>query len=96
MRRAEHRREVAAEFAGVANVQRQKIEQVVAQLAGFIELDRRDAQAFLIDLGGGGIVGAMGGAADVALVRAHNGPQQTLAAGEDRDEGGQIGRWLPP
>ena len=60
MRRAEHRGEIAAEFAGVADVQRQQIEQVVAQLAGLIELDRRDAQAFLIDLGGGGIIGAMG------------------------------------
>ena len=53
MRRAQHRGEVAAEFAGVANVQRQQIEQIVAQLSGLVELDRRDAQAFLIDLGGG-------------------------------------------
>ena len=90
MRRAQHRGEVAAEFAGVADVQRQQIEQIVAQLAGFIELDRRDAQAFLIDLGGGGIIGAMGGAADVALMRAHDGPEQPLVAGEDRHEGGQV------
>ena len=32
----------------------------------------------------------MGGAADVALVRAHDGPEQTLAVGENRHEGGQI------
>ena len=79
MRRPEHRGEVAAEFAGVADVQRQQIEQVVAQLAGLVELDRRDAQAFLLDLGGAGIIGAMGGAADIALMRAHDGPEQPLA-----------------
>ena len=90
MRRAQHRREVAAKFAGVADVERQQIEQVVAQLAGLVELDRRNAQAFLKDLGGGGIIGAMGGAADIALVRAHDGPEQPLVAGEDRHEGGEV------
>ncbi len=33
MRRAQHRGKVAAEFAGVADVERQQIEQIVAQLA---------------------------------------------------------------
>ena len=88
MGRAQHRGEVAAEFAGVADVQRQQVEQIVAQLAGLVELDRRDAQALLLDLGGRRIVGAMGGAADVALMRAHDGPEQPLAVGEDRHEGG--------
>jgi hypothetical protein len=32
----------------------------------------------------------MGGAADVALMRAHDGPEQPLVAGEDRNEGGQV------
>ena len=92
MRRAQHRGEVAAEFPGVANVQRQQVEQIVAQLAGLVELDRRDAQPLLPDLGGGGIIGAMGGAADIALMRAHDGPEQPLAVGEDRHEDGQIGQ----
>ena len=34
----------------------------------------------------------MGGAADVALMRAHDGPEQPLVAGEYRHEGGQIGQ----
>ena len=92
MRRAQHRREVAAKLAGVADVQRQQIEQVVAQPAGLVELDRRDAQALLPDLGRAGIVGAMGGAADVALMRAHDGPEQALVAIEYRHEGREIGQ----
>ena len=39
-----------------------------------------------------GIVGAMGGAADIALMRAHDGPEQTLFTGEDRHEHGHIGQ----
>ena len=92
MRRAQHRGEVTAEFAGIANIQSQQIEQIVAQLAGLVELDRRNAQALLEDLGGGGIVGAMGGAADVALMGAHDGPEQPLAAVEHRHERGEIGQ----
>ena len=90
MRRPQHRGEVAAEFAGVADVQREQIEQIVAQLSGLVELDRRNAQAFLKDLGGRRIVGAMGGAADVALMGAHDGPEQALAAVEHRHERGEI------
>ena len=37
---------------GIADVQRQQVEQIVAQPAGFVEFDRRNAQAFLIDFGG--------------------------------------------
>ena len=91
MRRADHRREIAAEVARVAHVQRQHVEQVVAQPAGLVEFDRRDAQALLPDFGGVGIVGAMGGAADVALMRAHDGPEQPPLAGiEDRHERGEV------
>ncbi len=52
MRRADHRREIAAKLARIADVQRDQIEQILAQPAGLVELDRRDAQAFLPDLGG--------------------------------------------
>ena len=34
----------------------------------------------------------MGGAADIALMRAHDGPEQTLAAVEHRHEGRQVGQ----
>ena len=34
MGRADHRREIAAEFPGIADVQRQQVEEVVAQAAG--------------------------------------------------------------
>jgi len=37
---AQHRREVAAEFAGIADVEREQVEQVLARLAGLVQLDR--------------------------------------------------------
>ena len=76
---ADHRREVAAEVARVADVQRDHVEHVVAQPSRLVELDRRDAQAFLLDLRRHRVVGAVRRAADVALVRAHDGPEQPLA-----------------
>ena len=90
MRRANHRRQVAAKLAGITDVQRQQVEQIVAQAAGFVELDRRNAQPLLKDLGGAGIVAAMGGAADVALMGTDDGPQQPPLAVEDRHKGGEI------
>ena len=90
MRRADHRRQIAAKIARIADVESQQVEQIVAQLAGFVELDRRNAQSLLPDLGGGRIIAAMGGAADVALMRAHDGPEQPPVAIEDRHERGQI------
>ncbi len=90
MRRTQHRGEVAAKLAGISDVERQQIQQILARPAGLIELDRRDAQALLKDFGGAGIVGAMGGAADVALMGANDGPEQALVAGEHRHEDGQI------
>src|SRR6267142_4735038 len=92
MGRAQHGCEIAAEFTGVTNVQRQEIEQIVAQLSGFVELDRRDAQSLLINLGRAGVIGAVGGAADITLMRAHDGPQQAPLAIEYRHEGGEIGQ----
>ena len=92
MRRPQHRGEIAAKFARVSDVQRQQVEQIVAQLSGLVEFDRRDAQALLKDLGGGGIVGAMGGAADIALMGADDGPEQAFAAVEHRHKSGQVGQ----
>ena len=92
MRRAQHRGEVAAKLAGVTDVQRQHVEQVLAQPAGFVEPDRRNPQAFLPDLGGTGIVGAVGGAADIALMGTDDGPEQSLVAVEHRHEGREVGQ----
>src|SRR5437773_11719122 len=92
MRGPQHRREVAAKLPGVADVQRQQIEQIVAGTSGLIQLDRRDTNAFLINLPRCRIVGTMGAAADVALVRAHDSPEQTSVAIEYRYEGREIGQ----
>ena len=96
MRGAQHRGEVAAKLARIAHVQRQHIEDVLARPAGFRELDRRDPQAFLPNLGGAGIIGAMGGAADIALMGADDGPEQALVASETGTKTVRSGRWLPP
>jgi len=90
MRSANHRREIAAEVMGVADIERDHVEDVLAQSAGLVELDRRNTQAFLPDFGGIGIVRTMGGAADVALMRAGDGPEQPLATAKDRHEGGHV------
>src|SRR6478672_8523500 len=90
MRRADHRRQIAAELAWIANIQNQEVEQIIAQPAGFVEPDGRNAQPLLPDFRGGGIVAAMRGAADVALMGADDGPEQTPLAVKDRHEGGEI------
>jgi hypothetical protein len=90
MRGADHCGQIAAKIAGVADVQRDHVEHVLAQPTGLVELHWRNAQAFLVDLGRHRIVGAVGRAADIALMRAHDRPEQPLAAVEHRHEGGDI------
>src|SRR6202165_186969 len=90
MRRAYHRRQIAAELSWIANIQCQQVEQIIAQPASFVELDRRNAQSLLPDFGGGGIVATMRGAPNVALMGADDGPEQPPLAIKDRHEGGQI------
>ena len=94
MGRADHRREVAAEIARMADIGRDHLHHVAPHLAAVVKLQRRDAQAFLPDIGGAGVIGAVRGAADVALVRPVDRPETRLAAigawGENRDERGQI------
>ena len=51
MGRADHRRQIAAEIARVAHIGRDHLHHVAAQLAAVVELQRRDADAFLPDLG---------------------------------------------
>ena len=93
-RRADHRREVAAEVARMAHVEHDHLVDVVAPLAAVVELQRRNADAFLPDLGRAGVVGAVRGAADVALVRAVDRPEREAVAVEDRHERGEVGQMI--
>ena len=45
----------------------------------FVKQNRGNAQTLLPDLRGGGVVGPMGRAADVALVGPHDRPKQSAA-----------------
>jgi hypothetical protein len=76
----------------VADVGGQHLEHVVAQGAGLVELERRDAQALLPDLRRPRVVRAVRGAADVALVGAVDGPEEQPVAGEHRHERRQVGQ----
>ena len=84
------RREVATEVPRMAHVQRQHLEQVLAEGTVFGEADRRDAKTFLPDFRGGRVVGAMRGAADIAVMGADDRPEKQVISGEDRDEDGQV------
>ena len=88
--RADHRREVAAKLARVPHVQHDQVEHVLAQPARLVEPERRDPDALLPDLGGARVVGAVRGAADVALMRAVDRPERQPVAIEHRHERGQI------
>ena len=88
--RADHRRHVAPEIPGMTHVEHDHLVHVVAQSAPVVEPQRRDAQALLPDLGREGVVGAVGGAADVALVRAVDRPEREPVAVEHRNEGRQV------
>src|SRR5215475_4182219 len=68
--RADHGGQVAAEIAGVAHVGDDHLEHVLAYDTRVVEAQRRNAKALLPDLGGPGVVGAVGGSADVGLVGA--------------------------
>ncbi len=91
---ADHRREIAAEVARMADIGGNHLHHVAPELAFGIEAQRRDADAFLPDLGGGGVVGAVGGAADIALMGAVDRPEDRLAVREDRHEGGEVGQMV--
>ena len=94
MRRADHRREIAAKIARVADIGRDHLEEVAAHLAAIVEPQRRDADPFLPDVGRGGVVGAVRRPADVALMRAVDRPEARLLAGEHRHKDGQIGQMI--
>ncbi len=60
--------QIGPEILGVPDVERQKVEHAIAQPPAFHELQGRDAQSFLIDLVGGGIVATMSCAANVIVM----------------------------
>src|SRR4029079_14951811 len=72
--RAEHGAEILFDKIGRAAVDEQELEKVVAEAAALDKLQRRQADAFLEDFGGRGIVGAGGGPPRGGLVRAIAGP----------------------
>src|SRR5215813_5457487 len=88
--RAQHGPQVAREVARMAHVGGDQLHHVVAQATCIVELERGDADAFLPDLRGPGVVGAVGGAADVALVGAIDGPEGEALAHEHGQEGGEV------
>src|ERR1700735_375832 len=92
MRSTNHRREIAAKLSRVSDVERQQVEQIVAQPPGLIEPDWRNPQSLLKDLGGTRVVGAMRGAADIALMGTNDGPEQTPLTIEERHERGEVGQ----
>ena len=94
MRRADHRREIAAEIAWVPDIGRDHLQEIAAHFAAIVEPQRRDANAFLPNVGRGGVVGAVRRAADVALMRPVDRPEARQVAFEYRHKGGQIGQMV--
>ena len=87
---ADLRCEVATEVPRMAHVQRQHLQQVFPKHAVLGQANRRDAKTFLPDFRGGRVVGAMRGAADIAVMGADDRPEKQAITGEDRDEDGQV------
>ena len=83
---AEARVQVAQALVRQAHVGQQKRLHALHELAAFIKLDRRDADAFLKDRGGLARIAARRHAADVRPVRAHGGEKDELAVMERRHQ----------
>ena len=75
---------------GQADVGEDEVPHVPAQDAALDHLDRRDAQRLLPDLGGGRVVAAAHGAADVGHVPLGGGPADQRPGHEDGLEGGHV------
>ena len=78
--------QVAPHAIGHAHVDLDHRGQRLVQPAAVVELEGRDAQPFLVDLGGIGSVGAGHPAADVGVVADHHRERPPLAAEEQRHE----------
>ena len=82
--RADHGAQVAVERLGQAGVEQQQAPQLVARLAALDQLQDRQADAFVEDLGGCRIVGPRGATADIGLVGTVAGEGCKHAANEHR------------
>jgi hypothetical protein len=78
----------------MADVEHDHLVDVLAPPTLLVELQWRDADALLENLGGAGVVGSVRRPADVALVRAVDGPEHHPLAVEHRHEGGQVGQMV--
>src|SRR5262249_61809603 len=67
-RRANHGREIAAEVARVTNVEHDHLVDVLSPLPLLIEHQRRNADAFMEDLGGASVIGSVRSASNIALM----------------------------
>jgi hypothetical protein len=89
MSRTDHCGEVTSKIARVAHIGRDHFEDVATQLAAIVEPQRRDPDALLPDVGGGGVVGAMRGTTDITLMRPVDRPEaRTLFSYEYRRKSG--------
>ena len=80
--------QIALEIARMAHIRRQHLHHVLVQHAARIQAQGRHPQPLLPDFRGRGVVGAVGGAADIGMMRPVDRPEQQSPAREDRDEGG--------
>ena len=87
---ADLRRQVAMEVARMTHVRRQHAQDILAHHAAVVEPKGRQPQPFMPDLAGRGVVGAVGRAADIAVMRPVDRPEYQLIAVENRHEGGDI------
>ena len=92
--RADHGAQVAVERLGQAGVDQQQTPQVVARAAALDQLQHRQADAFVEDLGGCRIVGACSATADVGLVGAVAGEGDQRAGNEHRPRDHPVGQMV--
>src|SRR5262245_27668965 len=90
--RADHRGQITAEIAGMAHIEYDHLVDVIAPATLLVKLEGRNAQAFLIDLGSAGVIGAVRGTADITLVRAVDRPEHQATIVKDRYKHREIGQ----
>ena len=95
MRRTNHRHQIAAHIARKPRIGDDHTHKVFARQAPLAEQDGRHAQPFLPNLRRTRIIAAMRGAADIRVMRAHNGPEHDAPFGEDRHNGGEVRQMRP-
>src|SRR5262249_45243472 len=91
LRRGVLREQVAPDPLGHAHVDLDQLLQRRVEPAARVELERRDADAFLVDFGRIARVRSRHPAADVGVMTDHHGERPALAAVEDRHEHEDVG-----